>query len=690
MSRPEAQAVNPLTEAAEHPRPPFGLPDFARIRPEHALPALREALTQARAMLRDIERRLDEEPADWDNLMAPLAAIDDRIERIWGPVSHLNAVMDSDELRPVYQQGLVLLTEWQNELAANATIWHGIRSLRESEAFPHLNAERRRVVELACRDWRLAGADLKGAARRRFDEIQLRLSELATVFEQHVLDATRAWTLHLDDEADLAGLPDSVRTAAAARAREAGKTGWLFTLDAPSWLPFMQYAENRELRRQMYHAYVTRASGGERDNAPVIREILQLRREAARLLGFANHAEYSLASKMAASPEEVIAFLRDLAAKSRPHAERELAELRAFARDELGLASIEAWDVPFASERLRQARYAISQEELKPYFSEPQVIEGLFGLAERLYGVVIREADAPRWHPDARFYEIRDAGGDRIAGFWLDPYARPRKRGGAWMDECIVRWCRPDGSLQRPVAYLVCNFERPVNGRPALWTHEEVLTLFHEFGHGLHHMLTEVCEPAISGIRGVPWDAVELPSQFMENFCWEREVLDMFARHVDTGEPLPQAMFERMRAARDFQAGMQMLRQIEFALFDMLLHGAFDPDGGESPHDVLERVREEVAVLRPPAFNRFENSFSHIFAGGYSAGYYSYKWAEVLSADAFSAFEEEGVLNRSTAERFRRELLAVGGSRDLMEAFVAFRGRKPSVEPLLRHSGLLD
>ncbi len=684
----DTAASNPLLHPAGSG--PFALPDFDRIRPEHALPALKTVLGEARQTLREIEARLAREEASWENLIAPLEAAEARIEQIWGPIAHLNAVLDSDELRPAHAQGLAWLTEWQNELAGNETIWQGIRALRESDAFRRLHPERRRVVELACRDYRLAGAELKGEARRRFADIRLRLSELATRFEQHVLDATRAWTLHLENERELAGLPESIREAAAARARAEGKDGWLFTLDAPSYVPFMQHAESRELRRRMYEAHATRASRGELDNAPVIRETLRLRKEAARLLGFANHAEYSLATKMASSVQEVTDFLRELAAKSRPHAERELAELRAFAREELGLDALEAWDIPFASERLRQARHAISQEALKPYFAEPAVLEGMFGLVERLYGIRIREADAPRWHEDARFYEIRNRKDEPIAGFWLDPYARARKRGGAWMDECTPRWCKPEGGVQLPVAWLVCNFERPVGGRPALWTHEEVLTLFHEFGHGLHHMLTEVCEPAISGIRGVPWDAVELPSQFMENFCWQREVVDLFARHVETGEPLPQAMFERMRAARDFQAGMQMLRQIEFALFDMLLHSEFDPDGGESVRDVLERVRDEVAVLRPPAFNRFENSFSHIFAGGYAAGYYSYKWAEVLSADAFAAFEEEGVLNAETAARFRREILAVGGSRDIMEAFVAFRGRKPDITPLLRHSGLLD
>ncbi len=690
--RAEAKAAdNPLLAGLDA-APDMPLPRFDAIRPAHVLPAVDAVLAEARARVKALEDALRDARGgpDWDMLMTPLAEIDERIGRVWGPVSHLNAVCDSEELRPAHREAQARLTAWQNELAQNEAIYRGIRALHDGPAFASLSPERQQVVAQARRDYRLAGAELEGASRRRFAEIRLRLSELATGFEQHVLDATRAWSLHLRHEADLAGLPGSVREAARRRAEAEGRDGWLFTLDAPSYIPFMQHAESRELRRRMYEAYVTRASRGELDNAPVIDEILRLRREAAQLIGFANHAEYSLATKMASSVAEVTDFLRELAAKSRPHAERELAELRAFARDELGLETLEAWDIAFASEHLRRARYAISQEELKPYFPEDAVISGMFGLVERLYGIRIREVDAPRWHPDVRFFEVCDASGARIAGFYLDPYARPHKRGGAWMDECIVRWRRPDGVLQRPVAYLVCNFEAPVGDRPALWTHEEVTTLFHEFGHGLHHMLTEVEEAGVSGIRGVPWDAVELPSQFMENFCWQREGVDLFARHYETGEPLPEAMFARMRAARDLQAGMQMLRQIEFALFDMLLHSEFDPDAGDSVHALLERVRDEVAVLRPPAFNRFENSFSHIFAGGYAAGYYSYKWAEVLSADAFAAFEEEGVLNAETAARFRREILAVGGARDIMEAFVAFRGRRPRIEPLLRHSGLLD
>jgi oligopeptidase A len=638
----------------------------------------------------ELNATLETKQHDWAGLMQPLETIEERTHRLWSPVNHLNAVRDSEALRPVHREALMKLTAWQSELAQNESLFAAIRALLDSEGFARLSPERQQAVRHAVRDFRLAGAELADKDKARFRDIQMRLSELGARFEQNVLDATRAFTLHLTDEADLAGLPESVRAAASERARQAGKEGWLFTLDAPSYGPFMQYAEHRELRRRMYRAYVTRASEGRLDNSPLITEILKLRREAAHLLGFANAAEMSLATKMAESPAQVMDFLRELASRGRPRAEDEAAELRDFARAELGLDDMQAWDVAFASERLRRHRFDFSEEDLKPWFPEPAVLNGLFVLAGKLYGIRIEAAEAPVWHPDVRYFEVLDQAGERVAGFYFDPYAREHKRGGAWMDECIIRWRRPDGGLQRPVAHLVCNFERPVGDRPALWTHEEVLTLFHEFGHGLHHMLTRVETLDVSGIRGVPWDAVELPSQFMEHFCWHRESLDMFARHVDSGEPLPDSLLGKMRAARTFQSGLQMLRQIEFALFDMRLHAEFDPDGAQSVQDMLDEVRDEVAVLRPPAFNRFQNSFSHIFAGGYAAGYYSYKWAEVMASDAFAAFEENGIFDAATARRFRDELLAVGGSRDLMQAFIAFRGRKPTVDALLRHAGLLD
>ncbi|MDQ6987578.1 MAG: M3 family metallopeptidase [Mariprofundaceae bacterium] len=678
-----SEIENPVLAGASSP-----LPLFEAIRPEHVLPALDTALSEAR---NDIENICAQNNSTWETLMQPLDAIDERLSRIWGPVAHLNAVCDSDELRPAYQAGVAKMAAWQTELAQNEALYAAMRSLRQNN--PPQDTERRQALDLALRDFRLAGAELNGTAKNRFKAIQMRLSELTTHFEQHVLDATQAFELYLNDERDIDGLPESVRQAAAQRAAQKRKDGWLFTLDAPSYIPFMQFATSPTLRESMYRAFVTRASSGEQDNAPLIDEILQLRGETAQLLGFSDYGAYSLASKMAASVDAVEDFLSELAEKSRSHAERELAELRAFAAEKLQIPALEAWDIPFASECLRQNKYAISQEELKPYFPENKVLNGMFALVEKLYGIHICENNkAPKWHDSVRYFEIRQADGAAIAAFYFDPYARPHKRGGAWMDECIVRWRCPDGRLQLPVAYLVCNFDAPVGDKPALWTHDEVTTLFHEFGHGLHHMLTRVEVLGVSGIRGVPWDAVELPSQFMENFCWERDVVDMFARHFDSGDKLPGELFGKMLAAKNFQSAMQMLRQIELALFDIRVHGDFDPSGGDGNNNgvqlLLDAVRDEVAVLKPPAFNRFQNSFSHIFAGGYAAGYYSYKWAEVLSADVFSAFEEEGISNRQTAARFLNEVLSVGGSRDIMQAFADFRGRKPSVDALLRHAGL--
>ncbi len=660
------------------------LPPFDAVNACDVLPAVRWLIDEGRAML-DRIARLSPDEVDWARVMQPLSDCDERLSRVWGMVGHLCAVRDAGDWREVHARGVREIAAWEAELAQHPALFRALRTLAAGEEWSRLPAARQAAVRHLLRDFRLAGAELSGDKQRRFREIRMRLAELATRFEQNVLDATRAWRLHLHDATRLQGLPDSVIREARARAAARGLDGWLFTLDAPSYLPFMQHAEDRELRRRMYRAYVTRASRGRRDNGPLIREILRLRQEAARLLGFESFAEYSLATKMAETPREVTDFLRELAARSRPHAERELAELRTFAAERLGIRRLMAWDIPFASERLKEARYAFSQEEIKPYLSEHRVLEGLFGLAGRLFGIAIEPGEAPVWHPDARFYRLIERGEVR-AGFYLDAYAREGKRAGAWMDECLLRR-RRNQTLQLPVAHIVCNFAAPAGRRPALWTHEDLTTLFHEFGHALHHMLTDVDEPLVGGIRGVPWDAVELPSQFMENFCWQREVMRELGRHVDTGGRMPERLFERLRGARNFQSGMMMLRQIEFALFDMELHGRFDP-GREDVHELLERVRDEVAVVRPPAYNRFENSFSHIFAGGYAAGYYAYKWAEVLSADAFAAFEEEGVFNPETARRFRNTILAVGGSRDMMESFVAFRGRRPSLDALLRHSGL--
>jgi len=683
---PIVPAMNELTTNPILQGTDADLPLFDDIKPDHVLPALEQALDESRQTVAVLVELPD---LSWDSLMVPLEALDERLSRIWGPVTHLNAVCDSEELRPVYQQGVSKMAEWGAELAQNEALYAAMKKVRERDDFASLSNERQQVLEHALRDFRLSGAELEGDEKDRFKAIKVRMSELATSFEQHVLDATRSFELHLTDDAGLAGLPDSVRDAAHQRAEADQKEGWLFTLDAPSYIPFMQYAEQRDLRKRMYTAFATRASSGELDNTPVIDELLGLRFEAAVLLGFGNYSAYSLATKMATDVDEVIDFMRQLVGKGRVIAETEIAELRLFAASELDLPELEAWDIPFASEKLRLKTYAISQEELKPWFPEKSVLIGLFGLVEKLYGIVIKEnSHAPKWHETVRFFDIFDGNAQKIASFYLDPYARSHKRGGAWMDECIIRWKKPDGSLQLPVAYLVCNFDAPVGDKPALWTHEEVTTLFHEFGHGLHHMLTQGTEAGVSGIRGVPWDAVELPSQFMENFCWERDVVNLFAHHFESGETLPDDLFEKMLAAKNFHSAMQMLRQIEFSLFDVLLHSEYKPDSAATVQDVLDRVREEVAVVIPPAFNKFQNSFSHIFAGGYAAGYYSYKWAEVLSADAYAAFEEEGVFNIDTARRFREQILSVGGSKDIMDAFIAFRGRKPTVDALLRHSGL--
>jgi len=623
---------NPLAEALS-----ARLPDFAAIRPEHVLPALQGYFEQAR---KSVDELLEKQEHDWSSLMQPLEVLDEQLGRLWGPVGHLNSVQDSEEMRPVYQQGIAMMAEWQTELAQNERLYAAMHALRDSLAFEAMSAEQKQVLENALRDFRLSGAELTGEKKERFKAIAMLSSELATAFEQHVLDATRAFELHLVDEADVVGLPESIRGAAGQRARHDGKTGWLITLDAPSYIPFMQYAENRALREKLYTAYVTRASAGELDNAPLIDELLALRQESAELLGYTNYAEVSLLRKMAPSVEHVRAFLLELAEKSRPFGTQELVELREYATNNIGISDLQAWDIPYASEKLRQSLYDISQEELKPYFPEAAVLQGMFTLVEKLYGIRIEQADAPTWHDTVRYFDVFDTNGQKRAGFYLDPYARAHKRGGAWMDECIVRWRRPDGGLQLPVAYLVCNFDAPVGDKPALWTHDEVTTLFHEFGHGLHHMLTEVEELGVSGIRGVPWDAVELPSQFMENFCWEREAVDMFARHYISGERIPDDLFQRMQAAKNFQSGMQMLRQIEFSLFDLDVHSRYRPDQGQSVQALLDGIRDRISVFKPPVFNRFQNSFSHIFAGGYGAGYYSYKWAEVLSADVFAAFEE--------------------------------------------------
>jgi oligopeptidase A len=670
------------------------LPRFAELRPEHVAPAIDELLAEGRAA---IERSLAA-PLAWDSFVAPLEDANERIGRAWGQVAHLHAVLDSPPLRDAYNANLPKVTQYWTELGQNRRLFEKYRQLAASSGFPSLSTARRKIVENALRDFRLGGVELAPEKKVRFAGIQEELAAAGAKFSENVLDATNAFSIVVD-ASRVAGIPPDVLQAAQEAARKEGKDGWKFTLHAPSYLPVMQYADDRSLRETMYRESVTRASEfgkPEWDNTPLIARIVALRREAARLLGYASYAEVSLVPKMADSPAQVLAFLDDLARRARPFAEKDAAELRSFAREKLALQELQAWDVAYASEKLRLERYAFSDQEVKQYFPEAVVLQGLFRVAETLYGIALRPAQAPVWHEDVRFFEIRDRSGALVGQFYLDLYARDTKRGGAWMDDAISRR-RKGETVQTPVAYLTCNFSRPLGspsgGKPALFTHDEVLTLFHEFGHGLHHLLTRVEELGVSGISGVEWDAVELPSQFMENFAWEWEVLRHMTRHVESGAPLPRALYDKMIAARNFQSGLAMMRQIEFALFDMHLHYDFDPAPGSTALQLLEEVRRKVAVLRPPEYNRFPNSFSHIFAGGYAAGYYSYKWAEVLSADAYSAFEEiapaKGVLDPVTGERFRDEILAVGGSRPAAESFRAFRGRDPTVEALLRHNGMI-
>jgi oligopeptidase A len=652
-----------------------------------------QLLAEARATVERISA--DGVPATWDAFVGPLEDSTERLSRAWGQVEHLHSVMDSPELRAAYNADLPKITQFWTELGQNQRLFDKYRALKDSAEFAALVPARKKLVDNALRDFRLGGAELPAELKPRYAAIQDELASLSAKFSENVLDATNAYSIVLEDEKRLAGIPaDAIQTAREAAEKD-GKPGWKFTLQMPSYLPVMQYADDRALREAFYRANATRASEfgkPEWDNTPLIEHILKLRKEDAALLGYANFAEVSLVPKMAQTPAQVLEFLHDLARRARPFAERDLAELREYAQRELGLSTLEAWDMTYASEKLRAERYSFSDQEVKQYFPESQVVPGMFKLVETLYGIRIAESAAPVWHKDVRFFDIRTAAGDLIGQFYVDLYARETKRGGAWMDGAITRR-RKGAGIQTPVAYLNCNFSGPVGGKPALFTHDDVITLFHEFGHGLHHLLTKIEDLGVSGINGVEWDAVELPSQFMENFCWEWEVLEHMTKHVDSGAPLPRELFGKMLAAKNFQSGLGMLRQIEFSLFDMHLHYDFAPDTGRSAQDVLDAVRKEIAVVVPPAYNRFPNNFSHIFAGGYAAGYYSYKWAEVLSADAFSAFEEKralrGVLDGLTGARFRDEVLAVGGSRPAAESFRAFRGRDPQVDALLRHNGMI-
>jgi oligopeptidase A len=665
-----------------------GLPAFSRILPEHVEPALDVALADCRAGIARLTTG-DSVPS-WESFVEPLEELDDRLSRMWSPVGHLNGVMNSDALRAAYNACLPKLSAYATEVGQNADLFRGYQAVAAHE---HLGRAERKLLANALRDFHLSGVDLPPDQQARYKAISQELSALTSKYSENLLDATNAWSKRIDDEGALAGLPDSAKALARQTAEQRGESGWLLTLDFPSYMPVMTYADDHGLRREVYEAYGTRASdqgphAGRWDNTEVMERILALRHELAGLLGFANYAERSLATKMAKDPAQVLAFLHDLAARSVERARGELAEVAEFARAEYGLDKLEPWDLSYYSEKLRQHRYQVGQEELRPYFPIDRVLPGMFAVVERLFGLVITEVAAvDTWHPDVRFFEIRDAQSALRGQFYLDPFARQNKRGGAWMDVCTNRLhtVRCD---QIPVAYLVCNFSPPVGGRPSLLTHDEVQTLFHEFGHGLHHMLTKVDYPAVAGINGVPWDAVELPSQFMENWCWERESLDLIAGHVDTGEPLPDELYRRMRAAKNFQSAMQMVRQLEFALFDFRIHMEYAPVRGGRVYEILDEVRDQVAVMKPPVFHRFAHGFSHIFSGGYGAGYYSYKWAEVLSADAFSLFEERGVFDPASGAGFREHILEQGGSAEAMDLYVAFRGRSPTVDALLRHSGI--
>jgi oligopeptidase A len=658
------------------------LPQFDAIRTAHVEPAIRAVLDENRRRLTAL---LDSGASGWDGIVAPVERMQHRLARTWSPVGHLNGVLNTDDLRAAYNVCLPLLTAYHTEFAQDARLHDAYRRVAETE-YDRLRPDQRRLLDNALRDFRLAGVALDPERKQRFKALMERLASAQSKFDENVLDATNAWSRTVTIEAELAGLPEAVKARARADAQKEGRDGWLFMLDAPNYQAVLTHAEDRQLRRDFYTAWVTRASeqGDPKwDNTALMEEILALRHEAAQLVGFGNYAEYSLATKMANDPAEVLEFLRRLARLCRPAAVREFAELEAFAGRPL-----DAWDVAFYAERLKRERLAVSEEELRPYFPLPRVLEGLFAVAERLYGIRIApRAGVAVYHPDVTYYDILDGDGAHRGGFFLDLYARPKKRGGAWMDECVGRIALGEASAL-PVAYMVCNFTPPTSPRPSLLTHYEVLTMFHEFGHGLHHMLTRVDFPSVAGINGVPWDAVELPSQFMENFAWREEVLPLISGHVETGEPLPAEVLRKLQATRSFQAGMQSVRQLEFALFDFRIHAEFSPGRGGRIDETLREVRDEVAVVKPPAFNRFPHSFQHVFSGGYAAGYYSYKWAEVLSADAFGAFEESGIFDSGTARRFLHSILERGGSRDAMEAFVEFRGRKPELEPLLRQLGL--
>ena len=695
---------NPLLQ----PTTANALPLFSRIKAEHAQPAMEQLLNNNRERINQLLKDINSgtTPVSWQALVTPMEAWDDELSQAWSPISHMNSVVNSDELRDAYNACLPLLSAYSTEMGQNQDLYKAYKKLADSNEFDTLNTEQKTAIEHALRDFRLAGIALEGDKKSRYGELKQRMSELTSKFGENVMDATQAWTKIITDKSELAGLPDSALALAQQQAQSKDaqfkdKEGYLFTLDFPSYFPVLTYCENRELRHEMYKAYATRASdryaesGGDNkfDNSAVMNEILALRHELAQLLDFKNYAEYSVATKMANDPQQVIDFLTDLSEKAVPQAKQEFSELKAYAKESFNIDTLEPWDISFYAEQLRQHRYSISQELIRPYLPIDTVLKGMFETVQRLYGINIEEqTEFDSYHPDVRFFHIKQDG-EVIAKFYFDLYARDKKRGGAWMDECRVRRSLESGELQLPVAYLVCNFSPAVDGKPALLTHDELTTLFHEFGHGLHHMLTQIKTAAVSGINGVAWDAVELPSQFMENWCWEKEALAFISGHYETGESLPDELLEKMLAAKNFQSAMIMVRQLEFSLFDFRMHREYQPELNVEQqknyiNSVIENVRDQVAVVPIVEYNRFQNSFSHVFAGGYAAGYYSYKWAEVLSADAFSRFEEEGIFNTTTGQSFLTEILQKGGSEEPAVLFERFRGRGPTTDALLRHCGI--
>lgn len=671
---------------------PFTLPPFSKIQPEHIVPAMESALDECRKTVEQVVAQ--GAPYSWDTLCQPLAESDDRLSRIFSPISHLNSVKNSPELRAAYEQCLPLLSEYSTWVGQHAGLYQAYRDLKGGEHFARLTGPQQKAVDNALRDFELSGIGLSPEKQKRYGEISTRLSELGSTYSNNVLDATMGWSKLVTDANELAGMPESALAAAKALAESREQEGYLLTLDIPSYLPVMTYCNNQALREEMYRAYGTRASdqgpnAGKWDNSDVMAEELALRHELAQLLGFRSYAEKSLATKMAESPQQVLDFLQDLAKRARPQGEQELAQLRAFAKEHYGVDELEAWDLSYYGEKQKQHLFSISDEQLRPYFPEQRVLNGLFEVVNRIYGITAKERkDVDTWHPEVRFFDLFDEQGELRGSFYLDLYARDHKRGGAWMDDCAGSLRRANGELQKPVAYLTCNFNRPLGDKPALFTHNEVTTLFHEFGHGLHHMLTKIDAAGVAGISGVPWDAVELPSQFMENWCWEPDALAFISGHYESGEPLPQEMLDKLLAAKNYQAALFILRQLEFGMFDFRMHAEYDPAKGAQILQTLAEVKKQVAVVPSPSWGRFPHAFSHIFAGGYAAGYYSYLWAEVLSADAYSRFEEEGIFNRQTGQSFLDNILSRGGSEEPMVLFKRFRGREPQLDAMLRHYGI--